>query len=108
MIVNTIQKEVKSIDSKKSKIFDFSSNGKYKDRNLLIFLNKEFNTFITAINWIYDILREIALIFSEGKQPTLLEEEYLREFELDILPYDFKKQLLIHKCSFSALKEYLT
>lgn len=85
-IVNTIQKEVKSIDSKKSKIFDFSPNGKFKDRNLLIFLNKEFTSFITAINWIHDVLREIGLIFSEGKQPLAIEEEYLRDFELDILP----------------------
>lgn len=107
-IVNTIQKEVKSIDSKKSKIFDFSPNGKFKDRNLLIFLNKEFASFITAINWIHDVLREIGLIFSEGKQPLAIEEEYLRDFELDILPLDFKKQLKIHKCSFTNLKEYLT
>lgn len=107
-IVNTIQKEVKSIDSKKSKIFDFSPNGKFKDRNLLIFLNKEFTSFITAINWIHDVLREIGLIFSEGKQPLAIEEEYLRDFELDILPLDFKKQLKIHKCSFTNLKEYLT
>lgn len=104
-IANTIQKEVKSIDSKKSKIFDFSPNGKFKDRNLLIFLNKEFSTFINAINWMNEILREIGLIYTEGKQALPQEEEYILDFELDILPLDFKNQLKIHKCTFSSLKE---
>lgn len=52
-----------------------------------------------------EILREIGLIYTEGKQALPQEEEYILDFELDILPLDFKNQLKIHKCTFSSLKE---
>lgn len=54
-----MMKELKLIDSKKSKVLDLS---KHKDRNLLIFFMKELNTFRSAINWVYDVLKEIELI----------------------------------------------
>lgn len=66
---------------------------------------KELKTFRTAVNWIYDVLKEIELIQTEGKQPTLSEEEYLKEFEIDILPLDFKKCFKVYKCSFVNLKK---